>query len=304
MEYSIRKINKLKKLIEETEDIDEREFLEYTLSKKLNNNVITEKSKSDPIINIINKEKINILERILSKRIRINWNKYIYYSKPPLHLAIDNGDVRMIRLLLENGYPLWLPDKNNHTPFELVCLYKDPGLIKNLINFGANIKKILYLRNNSKNIRFFHSNIDFLIIAKKFLIEENNINLIRKKLDVKKRNINDLIGLNDFTWDELREGISLYLSREYPGLLNLLEIVKESRDYSDYLIFNFLFELDFNFNIEDSNYFLLELEYNKSLYSVDILKNKFNQDYLGLYSIGFLEIIWKKFINKNKIISS
>ncbi|ADO67221.1 hypothetical protein crov188 [Cafeteria roenbergensis virus] len=295
---NLKKINKLKKLIEETEDNDERDFLEYALSKKINNN-ITEKSIKDPLINIITKEKIDILEKIFKNKIKINWNKYIYYSKPPLHLAIENGDIKMMKLLLKNNYPLWLPDKNNHTPFELVCLYKDPGLINSFINLGADIKKILYLRNKTKNIKFYHSNIDFLILAKKILIEENNIKHIRQKIKTKTINITDLIGLEDFTWEELRLGLMLYLKIDFPDLLNLMEIINNSNNYSDYLIFNFLFELDFNFKIEDDKYFILELEYNKSIMNYENLKNKFYKDYLNVYSNDFLDIIWYKFINKN-----
>lgn len=304
MECSIKKINKLKRLIAETEDCDEKEFLEYTLNRKLGNESLTEKTKMDPIINLIDKEKINVLRDIFIKKIKVNWNKYIFYSKPPLHLAIENGDLKLIKLLLENNYPLWLPDKNNRSPFELVCLYKDPGLIKNFINFGANIKKILYLRNNTKNIKFYHNNIDFLILGKKILIEENNINMIRKIIKNNQiRNTKDIIGLEDFTWTEFKIGLHLYLEKEFPNMLFLLQELKSSKNLSDYLIFYFLFELDFGFNIEDENYFFLELNYNKINESnMDKLYYKFLNDYSAIYSKQFLDLIWYKY--KNKIISS
>ena len=302
MEYSLRKINKLKKLIVETEDLDEINFLEYTLDKKQKNNILTEKSTMDPIITIILKEKINILKKILSNKIKINWNKYIFYSKPPLHLAIENGDLNMIKLLLENNYPLWLPDKQNHTPFELICLYKDPGMITKFVELGANIKKILYLRNNSKNIKFYHTNIDFLILAKKILIDENNIKNIRYKLNNNNNNNKiDIIGLEDFTWEEFRYGLKIFLEKEFPNLINLFNEICKSNNFSDYLIFYFLFELDFNFTIEDESYFFLELNYNKKILNLLELKKKFYKDYFNIYPKPFLNLIWHKYIKKNNL---
>lgn len=293
MEDSNYKINKINKLIDETEDEDEKHLLIQYLGRKYKTyDTTSEMTKKDPIISIIEKENINSLKRILQK-VRIDWFRYIFYSKTPLHLAIENGDRKLIILLLENGHPLWIPNKKMITPFELACLNKDPGMLTTLIENGANIKKILYLREGNKDIKFFHCNLDFLLIAKKILIEENNINKIRSEIE--QQNYFDLIGLERFTWKEFHYGLELFLKEDYPNLLFLFEELNYSKDMDDYIIFYFLFDLDFNFNIENEKYFYLELNYNKNVYNLEELEMKFKSDYRNIYPEGFINLIWKKF---------
>lgn len=301
MEYSTHKINKLRKLLNETEDNDEKNLLVSYFQRKFSNLDFTEyytseKYNKDPIINIIEKEKIDILKKVI-KNYKIKWNDYIFFRKTPLHIAIENGDKNIIKILLQNNYPLWLPNKNNHTPLEYACLLKDPGMISTLINFGANIKKILYLRENSKNIKFFHCNIDFLILVKKILVEENNIKNIRK--EITNNNKFDIIGFENFTWQEFKYGLELFIKRDFPNLYFLYEEIKDSKNMNDFLILFFLFELDFNFTVEEIQYFFLELDYNKNIYLKNELENKFYNDYHNLYSKEFLNIIWHKYKNKN-----
>lgn len=297
MEYSIKKINKLKKLINETEDNDEKSLLLNTLAKKLNTQEIAKeiKNNTDPLLKIIEKEKLDVFKHTL-ENIKINWNKYIFYEKTPLQLAIENGDLKMIELLFYHNHPLWLPNKSNLTPFEIVCLYRDVKLLKYFIDMGVNIKKILYLRDGNKNIKFFHANIDFLVIAKKILIEENNITEIRKNLT--NNNRLDIIGLEDFTWQEFHYGFKKFIERDFPNLLGLYQEFKDSKYINDFIYFFFMFDLDFNFEIEDEKYFFLELDYNKNKYDKK-LKFKFFNDYKKIYSYGFLDLIWNKWNKKN-----
>lgn len=287
------KIDKINKLINDTEDEDEKNLLiQYLGRKYTSHDTTSEVTKKDPIISIIEKENILGLKKILEK-VKVDWYRYIFYSKTPLHLAIENGDKKLIELLLLKGHPLWIPNKKSITPFELACLNKDPGMLMTLINNGANIKKILYLREGNKDIKFFHCNIDFLLIAKKILIEENNINDIRNNLD--KNNYFDLIGLERFTWDEFHYGLENFLKNDYPNLLFLYNDLNKSKDMDNYIIFYFLFDLDFNFYIENEKYFYLELDYNKNLYNIKNLEIKFRNDYKNIYPEGFINLIWSKY---------
>lgn len=298
------KLNKVYKLLETTENNEEKNLIMQYLSRKVGKNTnLNEKytteieTNEDPIISLIKKENIISLQKILQKT-KVKWDKYMFYKNPPIHQAIENGDSKTIKLLLINGHPLWLLNKNRHTPLELACLYKDPSMIKVLMEYGANIKKILYLRENTKNIKFFHTNIDFLILVKNILMTYNNIDQIRNS--IVQKNYIDIVGLEDFTWEEFRFGLKNVIELEFPNLIFLYEEIKNSKFMDDYLIFNFIFDLDFDFNIECDSYFFLELDYNRSILTLEDLKNKFYNDYKLIYPINFLEIIWNKYLNKIK----
>lgn len=293
------KINKIYKLLETTENKDEKNLLIKYLARKVNNPTFMEKytteiddNDEDPIVSLVEQEDLRNLRKILDKT-KVKWGNYIFHKSVPLHTAIENGDSKAIELLLKKGHPLWLLDKQRHTPLELACLNKDPGMIKCLIYNGANIKKILYLRDNSKNIKFFHSNVDFLILAKKVLMIDNNISDIRN--NIVQKNYLDIIGLEDFTWEEFRYGLRKIIIEDFPNLLFLFDEICESKNMNDYLIFYLLFDLDFNFRIECEEYFFMELDYNKKLYSDEILEKKFYNDYSEIYPEGFLKIIWYKY---------
>lgn len=293
------KINKIYKLLETTENKEEKNLLVKYLARKINNPVFMEKystevedKEDDPIVSLIEKEDLKSLRKILNIT-KVKWSKYIFHTRTPIHTAIENGDRKIIKLLLLKGHHLWLLDKQRHTPLELACLNKDPGMIKCLIENGANIKKILYLRNESKNIKFFHSNLDFLILAKKILMIDNNINDIRNNL--RQKNYLDIIGLEDFTWEEFYYGLRKVIKEEFPNLISLVDELKGNKNMNDYLIFYPLFDMDFNFGIECEDYFMMELKYNSSLYDNESLEKKFYNDYKDMYPKGFLEIIWYKY---------
>jgi len=302
--YNSNKIKKIRKQISETEDNDEKKILLKYLSQKTNV-VLDINSNDDPLINIIKKEDLNLLKKILIKT-KVKWEKYIFYQTPPLHVAIDNGDLDAIKLLLFNNYSIWLPDKNNITPLELGCINKDSLIINLLIDYGANIKKILYLRENHRDLMFYNTNIDFIILAKQILMIENDIFLIRKRINNRNKietniEINDsLIGLEDFTWDELLYGLYLFVRKEYPDLLSMVSDFN-NHNMDDFIIFTFLFKINFNFNIENEKYFFNELKYNRIIIKdLDKLKIKFFDDFSNIYHNKFLELIWYKYLIKIK----
>jgi len=296
-----RKIEK----IMETEDNDERYLLisrykrrniEENLKVELTEmeNKIYKKNR-DPIINLIMKEKYSVLKRLLEDGLRVRWEKYIFNRNPPLHIAIENGDSKLVKLLIENGYPIWLINRNNLTPLEICCRDKDPGMIKLMIKYGALPNKILYLREGSKDKLFFHSNIDFLIMAKKLL----------NGVEIKKKRTLDLIGYDNYNWDDFLDGLEKYIKKNCNDLVDLYKKVSENRrnkNMEDYLIFWSIF--NFNFNVECESYFMLELKYNNRLFKylddgMERLESKFYRDYIKIYPKEYLDVILKKFKKYN-----
>jgi hypothetical protein len=128
---------------------------------------------------------------------------------------------------------------------------------------------------------------------------DNNITNIRN--EIVQNNYLDIIGLEDFTWEEFKYGLKKIMIDEFPNLLFMYEEIKNSKNMNDYLILNFLFDLDFDFNIECEDYFFMELDYNRSVLTLDDLERKFKDDYDGIYPNGFLKIIWNKYLKKIKL---
>ena len=90
----------------------------------------------------ISHDFLSVVDKLLTKHSEL-LNSIDSMGNTPLHLAIENGDGKRFVLLLQNKHPLWLVNKKKFTPLETACLNKDPSMIKNLLYYGANIKKII-----------------------------------------------------------------------------------------------------------------------------------------------------------------
>lgn len=309
----MEKIDKIYHKIKETEDEDEKNILINYFIRKYKNLNTTESEdkyqeitsnykKVDPILNMIKKEKFSKLKEIISK-VRIKWENYLNKKETPLHLAIENGDTRVIKLLLENSYPIWLPNKKNLSGLELACLRKDVLMIENFLKYNADIKKILYFRENNKHFHYNDFNLDFMILAKKILIENNYKENLRDNKNPK------FIGLGNYTWEDFIDSFGIIIKNSYPDLFSwYLEIYNnEKKRFNKLEWLNFWFLFNFSFNISDYNYFYLELDYleeyliNKGFKDIHKkIEYKFNNDYNKIYSKEFLELVLKLWLNREK----
>jgi len=221
----------------------------------------------------------------------------------PFHLALENGDSKIVKLLLENGFPVWLPNAKNLTPLELACLNQDPLMITLLINYNVNIKKILFYRDLNRKVHFNNLNFDFVLLSKKVLFENKFTPNFRNLKEIK------LIGLGEYTWDDFHSAIGIYIKDKFPNLLLWYKEIyqDESKKYNEreWLNFWILFKFDFYPSLEklffeEISYFYFHLKNHLKKDIMLKLEFKVNTDYQKIYSKDFINLIlhkWKKINN-------
>jgi len=303
------KINKIYKKIKETEDEDDKNILINYFMRKIKQNyteisenendkyldITSTYKKIDPILEMIKNEKFDKFKKIILK-IKIDWSNYFNKKNTPLHHAIENGDTRIIKLLLENNYPIWLPNKKNISPLELSCLRRDILMISYFYNYNADLKKIIYFRENNKHIYYKNKNFDFMILAKKILIDT--------KYHENFRNIKEpiLIGLGKYTWNDFHDSLGIIIKDSYPDLFDwYLEIYRNDENkYNENEWLNFWVLFNFPFNIGEYHFFFKELDFlfnyltEKKVKDINLKINyKFKNDYTNIYSKEFLELVLK-----------
>ena len=266
-------MKKYKSFLTDTEKSTDRMFSEHTLNleKYYKNLEKFYQPNIDPIIDIIKKEKYFKLKEIL-ERTRVDWRKYNKKMITPLHLAIENGDKKMVILLLENNYPFWLQNGNNYTPLELACFNEDGTMIKLLLDYEIDVKKILYYRDLNKKVFFNNLNFDFIILSKKLLIEGGYSPNFRNQ---KRDNIR-YIGMSEYTWEDFHCALGIYLKEKHNKLLKwYLEIFKnDETKYEEREWINFWFLFNFDFKITWDKIFFEEFDYCYNLVKKSDKKDK------------------------------
>ncbi len=147
-------------------------FLSITIEKTIERPLKIEQfEKNDELFKMIEEGNINKLKEY--KYGEINFNVYNEYGLTPLHYAIKFGDTTFLKLALILGANIDQTNKYGHTLLEFACLEKDPNVIEFLTNYGANMKKHLFFRDNNK---YFNTGneIDICILEKIILTIENN----------------------------------------------------------------------------------------------------------------------------------
>jgi len=309
----MEKIEKIYRKIKETEDEDEKNILINYFVRKFK--TLTESSESekydeisssykkvDPILEMIKKEKFEKFKEII-KKIKIDWSNYIGKKETPLHIAIENGDTRIFKVLLERNYPIWLPNKKNISPLELSCLRNDSLMIRTCLQYNANLKKIIYFRENNRNIFYNNKNFDFIIFAKKILIDSKYQENFRNEDNPK------LIGLGNYTWEDFHDSLGILIKDKNPDLFSwYLEVFNNSKiKYNENEWLKFWFILNLPFNVSEYDFFYIELDYlrdymiNKKIKDIKLkIEYKFKNDYKNIYSKEFLELVLKLWSNRTK----
>jgi hypothetical protein len=293
-------IRKYKNLIEEnnstlSENANNLESYYHELIKKYNSN--------DIILELIKKEEYKKLKEIIEKT-KIDWTKYNGKKITPFHLALENGDSKIVKLLLENGFPIWLPNAKNLTPLELACLNQDPLMITLLIKYNANIKKIILYRDMNRKIHFNNLNFDFILLCKKIFFEN--------KMTPNFRNLTEnikYVGMGEYTWDDFHSGLGIIIKDKFPNLMNWYKEIyhdeKKKFDDREWLNFWILFNFDFSpclerLFYEEITYIYLHLKKHLKKDILLKLEYKITTDYQKLYSKEFINLIllkWKKINN-------
>jgi hypothetical protein len=230
-----------------------------------------------------------------------------------LHIAIKHGDTGFLKYAFKIGASIDTSNGDGHTLLEYACLEQDPNMINFLLNNGAHMKKQLYFREGSKKYFNFTQSIDIAILEK-FLIEnscltnikinkeiEYRINNIKKKL-----NLDELIGLNNLTVNNLISGLLCFLNiLDYTSSMTYLDIISEELDYDidlklgcpknkiDIIIVNLVPFIDYPFNLSNSWIISLELKY----LIIKLIKINLNNIKKEL-----VDNIWDRYI-KTKLVS-
>lgn len=222
--------------------------------------------------------------------------KYDDEGLTPLHLCIKLGDTSMLKYLLNNNISINTINKKGNTLLEYSCLCQDPNMINFLTEYGSNIKKNIFLRDEDIKLQLKTNNLDVACVSKMMLMNSYKKKL-KPELEILKDYVNfdKLCGFGNFTVNNVMIGIGQSLEKQH--LSTYIEILKEElKDFSEkknkpiycyqnemeVIIYNLIPFIKYNFNLSQENIFMMELYY---------LKKKFNKKDL-------VSIIFERYIDK------
>jgi hypothetical protein len=261
------------------------------LINKCNNKL--EKKYIEEIKNIFNNLSLELKENIFLLQIRkgnIHFFNYVdidselldSFKINPFHFALNMGDTKILKKLLEYGN---INNKNlndnNLTLLEKACLNKDTNSIDFLLKMGANMEKHIIFRESK-----LKSKIDCLDISNlSYYILNLNINSKINKLDFLKDYV-------DFEEEYPFEGIKLkkiiigieYLLNEnleeYKKMIKKdLLLVENNCNFEIIILYLIPFmenKLNYPYNVENENILITELYY---LILLNWENNRFKNDY-------------------------
>lgn len=305
-----------KKLLDEIKLINFNDSIEYS----------EEYYKDNNIIHLVNYGDYISLKKLLNNNQLLDLTIYDEEGLTPLHLAIKNGDLKILNLLLKYEGNVNLLTNYGFTLFEYACLQKDPVTINYLQDHGANMDKHLELRNDFI-LEITHDDLDDIIILKKILafdkkthfnhIPENIYNSTKTELSsgIKKYTIKDILLHLETLLDKLPE----------TKRINYLKILQEDfNDFNDECIKKIICPKNIislicynlapfvNYNYSYSSNWLINLEISFTLKKIlkDNIPNKINikkklinklyKDYINnkLYKADYIGILITKWVNK------
>lgn len=293
-------------------EIESHKIIEESIESNIESDMlITDKIDSEILFETLKKGDISFIKK--AKYGEIDFENKIN-NKSLLHYAIKYSDTTFLKLAFKLGARIDTTDINGHTLLEYACLELDPNMINFLIKYGADMNKHLYFRKDNNKLISNYDAIDILILYKILLsfYENNKITInnsfINKIILVKNLlNLDDILGLNDYTINELLNWLLIYLSSiEESSANDYLNIILEELNYTiknklgcpknkiEIILVNLVpFIENFPFNLSLDWIFLLELKY----LIIFIIRNKKTND----IKIELINTIWNNYIKTNII---
>jgi hypothetical protein len=174
--------------------------------------------------NIFELIKINDIESIKNIE-HINFRDIDENGNTVLHCAIDIGDTGILKELFKKGGMIDTVNGNGNTLLEYACLKKDPNIISFIIMHGGNMKKHLFFRKGDIKYYLNKSDIDMAILLKLIIVNSINKTEYTNFIFLEKYfNINELIGLDKYTFKDLMIGLNFMFNGKdsYKDYKNIL----------------------------------------------------------------------------------
>lgn len=199
-ELSLSELNKLKHLAQFKDVVNTTEA-----------DCIKHLSSNENIFKLIDKNDLTAIRNMQD----INFREINEYGNTLLHHSIAIGDIGILKELLKKGGLIDTVNGEGHTLLEYACLTKDPNIISFLIQHGANMKKHLFFRKNTKHY-LNKSDIDMAILLKLIISNQKDSNILHTfKFLEKYFNLTDLIGLDNYTINDLMIGLhNLFINKD------------------------------------------------------------------------------------------
>jgi ankyrin repeat protein len=281
--------------------------------------------KNNKLIELVNLGDYVSLKLLLENNKFLDLSVYDEEGHSPLHLAIKNGDLRILNLLLKYEGNINFLTTYGFTLFEYACLQKDPVTINYLQNHGANMNKHLDLRDNF-TLQISQDDLDDMIILKKIISceKKKNFNFIPENI-YKSKKIEEQSGIINYKIYDVLLHLETFLEQiDETKRNNYIKIIEE--EFKEYntnckkitcpknlitiLTYNLSPFIDYKYNY--SSRWLINLEISFSLKKllknnvsnkITIKKkliNKLYKDYISnqLYKADYIGILITKWVNK------
>lgn len=251
--------------------------------------------QKDNMFNLISENDIEKIKKIS----KVNFNEFNIEGNTVLHHTIKVGDNEILKELFKKGGSIDQINGNGHTLLDYSCINNYTNSIEFLINHGVSMEKHLYFRNKYK-VYLNKSDIDLAILMKILLYKSKIIQKINLFTFLEKYiNVNELIGINNFTIKHLLFGLETLFNGKNRFNTYKSILIEELEDYINYKdrlcsykiidiilcnlvpFINYPFNLACDFILENELKFLIESlrKTNKNNYK-NILVNKIYKDYI------------------------
>ena len=300
----LKNTDKYNDLVKETE-LECKQYLTKSIEYYLDSEIpIKNNINYNELLKSIEQGDINIIKKYNYNE--IEWIKLIN-NQTLLHHAVKYGDTSFLKHAFKQGALIDTPNGYGHTLLEYACLQEDPNVINFLIDNGANMQKHLHFRAGKYKYLNLLASIDNAIIIK-HIMSSNNLDIdinISNKINSFSQyfELENLIGINDYTYSDLFHGLTLLLSTfDKTSANTYLNIIEEELSYNlknklgcpkskiDILLINLVPFINYKFNISSEWVLSMEIKY-IILKLINIKNIKIKNE--------LVDIIWDTYIKSN-----